>query len=385
MSEQFDFGVLTRDLDITKSRVFRRDDAAFFGPLLCGLDFSWDTSIQTAATDGENLAWSPHDFVRCRDQNQGEDVSTLMHELWHVARLHDLRRGLRCPDIWNDACDIWINRQLIKAKYYIGPDWLVRPDLDHIEVEEDIYDALPKSGGGGSSGGTVPGSGGGHGHCNHAAMAGKTNIQATIANVVKATQSAKMAGQPGSIPGNTEQILEKFLAPIIKWEQHLYQWMSELANEDFTWARPNRRHSEIYLPSRFEDEGRLAHLMYFQDVSGSITDRNIMRFNSELKYVWDVFQPKRMTVAQFDTRITKVDEFTEGDPYEKIKIVGRGGTDLRPVRELIIEMKPTAAIIFSDMQVAPMQKLPVEVPILWVGVDAAHVKPPFGKIIHIKE
>lgn len=382
-----DYSGMTRDLDITKSKVFRRPDAAFFGPLLCSLDFGWDESVQTAATDGKSLLWAPSDFIRCRDEAQGEDVSTLMHELWHNARLHDMRRGSRCPDVWNKACDIWINRELVKAGYYVGKDWLVCPEFDKIELEEDIYDALPKQGGGGNQGGNSSGGGGGHTHCNHGAMSGTFDPQTAIANVVKAVQAAKLAGQPGAIPGNTEQIVDKFLSPIIPWEQHLYQWMQDLADEDYTWARPDRRHnhSGLYLPSRFEDDGRLEHLLYFQDVSGSIQDKDIMRFNSELKYVWDTFKPRKMTIAQFDTRITRVDEFGEGDIFSKIKIVGRGGTDLRPVRELIEKLKPTAAIVFSDMHVAPMQ--PVDIPMLWVAVDSGwgigHT-PNFGKVIRIK-
>ena len=384
--DEFDYSTLDhtsmqRDLDIVKSQVFRRPDAAFFGPLLCSLNFIWDATIPTAATNYESLMWSPIDFMRCRDEGKGEGVSTLMHELWHNARLHDIRQGSRCPDVWNHACDIWINRELKKAGYFIGDTWLLRPDLDKIETEEDIYDHLKKPGGGGANGPSCS-----HGHAN--AQSGpltQNQIQAGIANVVKAMQAAKMAGQPGAIPGHMEQIVDKFLSPIIPWEQHLYQWMSDLAEEDYTWSRPSRRHSEIYLPSRFEDEGRLEHLLYFQDVSGSITDRDIMRFNSELKYVWDTFKPKKMTIAQFDTRITRIDEFEEGDPYKKIKIVGRGGTDLRPVRELIEKMEPTAAIIFSDMQVDPMKK--IDIPILWVAVDSgwgSGHQPTFGKTIHIK-
>lgn len=142
----------------------------------------------------------------------------------------------------------------------------------------------------------------------------------------------------------------------------------------------------MYLPSRFEDEGRLAHLLYFQDVSGSITDGNILRFNSELKFVWDTFQPRKMTIAQFDTRITQIDEFTEGDPYEKIRIIGRGGTSLVPVAELIMEMQPTAVIIFTDMCVSfvPIEQLPIKIPILWVATGS-YAKPNVGKTIYIPD
>lgn len=143
----------------------------------------------------------------------------------------------------------------------------------------------------------------------------------------------------------------------------------------------------MYLPSRFQDEGRLQHLLYFQDVSGSIGNKEILRFNSELKFVWDTFQPKRMTIAQFNTRITRIDEFEEGDIYEKIKIVGRGGTCLEPVAELIQELKPTAVIIFTDMYVSfqPIEQMELKIPVLWVGVNAPDIRPNYGKTIHIKE
>lgn len=235
MTDALDYQKMNHDLDITKSKVFRRPDAAFFGPLLCSLDFAWDESIGTAATNGKFLKWAPSDFLRCHREDRQEDISTLMHELHHAGRLHDLRRGDRCPDSWNKACDILINRDLKKSGYFIGPDWLFRPDLDHIQSEEEIYDVIHNPNGGGGS----------HGHCNHGKMAGQTSPQAQINTVVKAIQAAKMAGQPGAIPGNLEQIVDRFLAPIIPWEQHLYQWMSDLSEEDFTWARPSRRYLGI--------------------------------------------------------------------------------------------------------------------------------------------
>lgn len=371
-----------RQLDQVKSVVLRKPDAAFFGPVMCSLDFQWDESVVTAATNGEYLKWAPSDFDRCRAEDKGEGPSTLMHEFWHVVRLHALRCGNRCPDVWNTACDIWINRELKKAGYYVGTDWVLRPDLDHIEAEEDIYDALPKNPGGGNP----PPPGSRHGKCQHAQSQFQGNPQASIAVVVKAVQAAKQNGQPGSIPGNTEEIIDRFLSPIIPWEQRLKKWMTDLRREEFSWARPTRRNmpTGMYLPSRYEDEGRLAHLVYFQDVSGSIGPDEILRFNSELKYVWDFMKPKRMTVIQFDTRIQKIDEFKQGDKFEEIKIVGRGGTCLICVREKIMELKPTAAIIFTDLQVAPMQKLPFKIPVLWVGVNAAGATVPFGELIHIK-
>jgi predicted metal-dependent peptidase len=376
---------MARDLDRAKAAVFLGKDAAFFGPLMCSLDFVWvrGGDVETAATDGQTFWWNVNDFLRCELE---ERKSTIMHELWHVARLHALRRGERCPDIWNIACDIKINRELRLAGYYLGPDWVDRPDITE-ELEELIYELLPKQGGGAGQG-TQPGAGGsGTGHCQHGQVPVTTQSQqASLAAAVKAVQQAKMAGQPGAIPGNTEQIINKFLAPKIPWEAALHGFFQDLLDNDYSWHRPNRRYCEMYLPSPYEDEGRLEHLAYYQDVSGSVSDKMILRFNSELKHVKETFNPKKMTIVQFDTIIQKIDVFNEEDPFTEIIINGRGGTNLTPVRAHIDEMKPTAAIIFSDMEVSfqPFASKP-ECPIIWIAVNAGAAKPPHGKVIRLNE
>lgn len=230
---EYDYEKMNRDLDIAKTKVFMRPDAAFFGPIMCSLYFQWSDEIETAASNPDNFWWNPEDFLRCQ-QTSGMVEGTIMHELWHVARLHDLRRGERCPDIWNIACDIWINRELKRDKWYAEPPWFIQaPMYDKINTEEDIYEKLKQNG--------QPQAG----NCSHAHAPSQGTKQQQIATVVKAIQAAKMANSPGSIPGNTEQIVDKFLTPIIPWEQHLYQWMADLADEDFTWARPNRRYLEL--------------------------------------------------------------------------------------------------------------------------------------------
>ncbi len=216
-------------------------------------------------------------------------------------------------------------------------------------------------------------------------MGDKETQTKAVNNTVRAVNQAKAGGTTaGNIPGDIEEILSKFLSPVVPWEQVLHRFMNELADEDYTWSRPNRRFREAYLPSRYLELGRLEHLVYFEDVSGSITKEDAIRFNSEVKYVWDVYQPVKMTLAQFDTRITQVIEYEEGDEINEIKIVGRGGTSLKCVRDFIIEHRPTAAIIFSDLECDPMEKLPFDIPIIWVAIRNRKAVVPFGEITHIR-
>jgi predicted metal-dependent peptidase len=391
-----DFAVLQRDLDRAKSALFMSKDAAFFGPLMCTLNFVWAKGLKTAATDGSTFWWDPDDFIRCDIE---ERKSTIMHELWHVARLHALRRGSRCPDVWNKACDIKINRDLISQGYkkIEPPYWLHRPDITE-ELEEEIYELLNKQGGAGAPppgqpaggagnqptpAGQTPGQGQPH-NCSHGQVPVTPQVKQQMLNAtVKAIQSAKMSQQAGSIPGDLELIVNKFLKPVIPWETVLYQFFNDMSDEDYSWSRPNRRYEDMYLPHRQGDD-RLEHLIYYLDVSGSVSDHDVLRFNSEVKFIKEVFNPIKLTLVQFDTIIQQERVFHEEDPFDEIVVVGRGGTSLIPVREHIEKHKPSAAIIFSDLYCTPMEP-GVKTPVIWIAVGNTSAQVPFGKLVHIKE
>ncbi len=377
-----DLTKLQREFDQVVAAVFKRGDAAFYGPLLCALDFQWDYSAPTAQTDGKVLQWNPEDFIKCTPE---ERAATVMHELKHVAKMHNLRRNGRDGKKWNCACDLNINSELVDDGYKIAdsPMFIYDKNMGK-KAEEEIYKLLPPSppqGGGGSGSGTGPGQGGVR--CNHAAMADKMNQTAMINNLTMAAQSAVLAGKPGAIPGNMQEMISEFLTPVVPWEVMLLEWMTDLLDRDYTWARPNRRYPEMYLPSMQEEDGRLEELRYYIDTSESISKNDLIRFNSEVKYVWEHLRPKKLVIVMFDTKIHETIEFKEGDEFDKIKIVGRGGTDLREVREDIIKHSPVAAIIFTDLHVTPMVPLPVEIPILWICTNHKGAKVPFGKILHV--
>ena len=377
----FDF---VRELDRVKAKAFMNKNSAFLAPILCNMRFEWTDRIPTAETDGVDLRWNPNWFQK---MVMGARVTVLLHEIWHIARLHSLRRGSRDPLWWNYACDIWINNMLEdENNSFEGIENCWKDQQYRGLVEEEIYDRIynpnnkqtpPPTGSFGDDGGA-----GDLG--NQGQEISNQQKQELLSVVTMAAHSAKMSSSPGSIPGDTEQILTQFLKPVVPWQQLLHRFFNDMLTTDYTWRRPNRRFDDIYLPSTYQDDGRLEHLMYFMDVSGSITQKDLLRFNSEVKYVWEEYQPQKMSLVQFDTRISHEQVIKEGDVLTEMVVKGGGGTSLVPVREHIIKHRPTAAIIFSDMEVEPMAKLPFEVPIIWVvlGGRRSH-KPSFGDVIVI--
>lgn len=379
---------LTRELDKVKAKAFFGETAAFLAPIMCSMRFEWNTTEPTASTNGIDLSWNSDWFEKLPFDAR---VTVLMHELWHVARLHMLRCGSRDPEWWNYACDLWINNMLEKAKYsFLGLEGCWKDSQYDVMVEEDIYDAIynqqasppppPQTGAFGDPGG------GGDMKQASSADGNQAAMNDVLTTVVRAMHQAELSGaKPGSMPGDQKELIKSFLKPVVPWQRLLNRFFTDMLDDDYTWRRPNRRHSDIYLPSRFTDDGRLEHLAYYLDVSGSITKKDVLRFNSEVKHVKDFYNPEKMTFVQFDTRIAHEEIITENDAFDEVVVRGGGGTCLVPVRDHIIKHRPTAAIIFSDMEVAPMEKLPFDIPVIWVVIRNTRVKPPFGTMININQ
>lgn len=394
-----------RLMDKVRAKIFQGSNAAFLGPLMASLNFYWTDKVETCATDYVSIFWNPADFDKlCED----ERVSSIIHELGHNYRFHGLRCGDRDHDTWNQACDIIINRDLRKSGWVANPPNFL-PDYWHLGngPEEDIYDKLmqqkanaPQSGGSpngpngpqGNQSGNSSGQNSGHQHptgqCSCAQLGPVTQAQAqkAIQNVVQAVQQAQMANKPGDIPGEVEQLISTFLEPKINWEELLHRWFNGFLDNTYSYRRPNRRYAPqgILMRSRFPDKHRLDNLIYAFDVSGSVSDNMVIRFNSEVKHIRDTYQPKKITLILFDTKIQRVIEVDENDDFDQLKVVGRGGTHLECVRQFIMDNEATAAIIFTDLFCEPMAPGP-EIPILWIAVNNPQGTVPFGEILHIEE
>jgi len=385
INDDLDYELLDRELDKTKLATYQGKNSAFLGSLMCSLNFSWVSDIATAGTNGINIYWNPYWFLKLDKESR---ITILVHELWHVALLHNIRCGTREHKVWNWACDFAINNMMDNEGYNFSN---LDPLIDHSFGEkpaEEIYDILV-----------------GHNMTfdklwNVTDANGKSDdtdlvlpdsdsdgiaLEHDIVNkVVGATHAAMLAGD---VPGDIEAILKRFLQPKLPWEQLLFNFFNDMSGQDFKWSRPNRRYNDVYLPSLQDDDNGLEHLIYYLDVSGSISDGQIIRFNSEVKFIKEYFNPHKLTLCLFDTRITKEIVFKEEDTFEEIIIIGRGGTDLSPVRAHIIEHKPTAAIIFSDLCCAVMEKLPptVKSNIIWIAVNNTGATVNEGKLVHIRE
>lgn len=353
----------TRALEKTKASIFVGSNAAFLGTLLCGLTFRWDKEVGTAGVTQTTFSWNPEWFDSLTAE---ERKGVLLHELWHIALLHLSRMGERNQEKWNIACDLRINANLIEEgvqlpkgrlyeKYYEDPYW----------SEEKIYENLPDSSMQLQSWGTklTNESSGDQAH--------------QIALVQQAALSAKASGD---LPGNVSSLLSEFLKPKLNWKQVLHQYLTEKKDADWSWQRPNRRFTDMYVPSLLEQDGGLTRIAMFLDVSGSISPVELQRFISEVKFVQEELQPEELLVIQFDTKITQVDRYNRETQFKDLTIKGYGGTSFKPVQEFILKHNPTISIIFTDLIAQQMGSVGKN-EVIWI--ISSNLIPPFGKAFYV--
>jgi predicted metal-dependent peptidase len=352
----------------TKGQLFfSKTCSGLLGRMLCTLDFKWDDSFSTAAISPRMLYWNPEFFLSLDEQTR---VTVLAHELYHKARLHHQRRGNRDSRVYNWAGDYVINNDLKDAGFYMGGFPYLLDDRFRGMETGDVYDILvqedPLSSALGMDIFEDP----------------DMDVNEYVNDAIASFSAARFASQPGSIPGESEVFIDEFLNPVLPWNQLLYNFFNELTDQEYSYARPNRRYDNPLMRGLVGTNG-LDHLIYYLDVSGSISDEQVVRFNSEVKFIKDELQPEKLTLVLFDTRICDVFTFAKDEPFEKIVTTGRGGTDLQEVFEHMKAEAPTAAVIFTDLCVSIPEN--PGIPIIWAisGNDGASV--PYGRLIFVPE
>lgn len=370
---------LTKLLDKAKLKIFSDSvrSSAFLAPLLCQCSIEFTEECETARTNGIVIQFNPDFFKNLN--NTSERAFLLFHELWHIAKMHQLRCGNKDKVRWNMACDYHINIMLKEDFSLDMPEGgLLDEQYRHLS-EEEIYSLLPEDAGNPSS----P-------YLDLAPLdSNEEKFQNSIVSEILGAVSTAVHSCGSGVNKEVVEILNKFTAPQINWKQELQDYFKETyQNQDYSWKRPSRRIQDCYFPSiTGEDEGRLEHLAYFVDTSGSISEEQIVAFNSEIKFIKDELKPKKLTVITFDTSINEPISYSEDDEFEFLEVIGRGGTSLEDVYDWIEKNKPTASVIFSDLICDPMPK--PSTPVVWCVIKydeeiSVQWEPHYGKVIPIK-
>lgn len=394
----------------------------FFGSLSFKLDFVEDPSCKSTWTDGVRLGYNPLFISRLSfDEVKG----VFCHEIMHCVLSHHLREGDRVHERWNRACDYVINSTLIESGFVLPLGALLDAKFADMSADK-VYSLLPEEtygngdGNGDDDGNSGNGDGDGNsdsdgnnsnsnsnGNGNNGAPCGCGEVRAPekengkplspseTKQMIKewkvaahqAIQASKLAG---NLPKGLERFIRKSLLPSVNWKQVLHRFVNQSARNDYSWFPPNKRYvyRGFYLPSLKSEE--LPPVVLVVDTSGSVGQKELDRFASELTSVLMEHRTS-CTVIYCDSKIANVEEFSSDDLPLNLHPKGGGGTNFRPAFDWVEEHgdTPSCLIYFTDLYCDSFPDYIPDYPVLWAHIpdsDNSGDNPevPFGEIIEIE-
>jgi predicted metal-dependent peptidase len=339
--------------------------------------------LETQATDGRTI-WINREFFTAVPLEQ--QVTELVHELFHKILLHMTRRGMRDPKLWNIACDHAINTWMKKLSFTIPPDWLCDMRFEGM-LAEQIYAILKKENdemGGGGQGHQMPK---GRLDIKEPALPSPEEVakfEDDIKQLVdKAIANAKAIGKlPAGMEKGTVEAYKPAKEP---WYNHLHRYMQSLSLSQYNWARINRRmmitHG-VFAPMHYSEA--LGEVVVALDTSGScFAAAQQSQFAMHLNAILAEAKPRRVHVVYFDAKTYPGEVIEAGELEVKTKPSGGGGTDFGPIFDWIDEegIVPEVSIILTDL----LGKFPneePEYPVVWANTRPRG-RAPFGETIHV--
>lgn len=346
-------------------------------------------------------------------------IFIMLHEIAHIGLKHVARRENRDPQLWNTACDYYVNK-VISEEFGILPGdetqvngvTVAMPTFglfcSSIDTDEDyvekIYEGLEKQAKkngyfSAKNGITMPGNSGKNGSSNRDfefTVKGSKNLRDDF------TSSSKKAGQykevkinisPDSVngdlintgddadslkqsadkivsdalvrvemngtgigdqPGGLLSIIKEMLKSELDWRKLLRKYLIAATVSDSSFSHPDKRmyyQRSIYPGQVKDEENQVKGVKVCIDTSGSISDEDIMYFCGQ---VYDLTKQFKIDaeLIYWDTSVESTGNFTGYKEFQRVDIVGRGGTEPSVIFNYFdskkCKVKPIVTLVFTD-------------------------------------
>jgi len=336
----------------------------FFGNLAMRLKLvNADSWCETAATDGRHFYYNTK-FVN--DLTTNQMMFLFCHELLHAAYEHVGRTGSRDRQLSNIAMDYVVNADCMRH----GLGERIMPSLYDQKYEgwswEQVYDDLYKNAekidmetlldmmldehleGEGEGNGDKDGKDG---------KGKRPTLSEEERKKIKdefreAMLSAAQATGAGNVPKGIKRVISQLTEPKINWRELLNQQIQSVIKNDYTYAIPARKNfaNGFSIPSMKKDE--TIDICVAIDTSGSISDRQLKDFVTEVKGIMEQYDDFKLRLWCFDTNTYQHAEFDSGNAHdiETYEAPGGGGTDFDVNWTWMKEndVEPKMFVVFTD-------------------------------------
>ena len=388
----------------------------FFGLMLMQVKFILNEGIITAGTDGMDIYFNPTFMDKLTDK---ELSFILMHEVMHMALRHCSRLGNRDQNLFNKACDIVVNSNILKANgmdpesitvSFEGVSMHKVPDgrEGYLFTAEQVYDMILQQNRASQASqkraaNTSQHKDSGDSHaksyigCDDHSMWNNErpeekyendaiwqNRLRNAENLLK--ERAEAGSQTAGMPPGIERKLQALSRSRMDWRMILNDFIQEDV-VDYSFMPPDRRFGEspFFLPDFNEKDESVRSILFMIDCSGSVSDHQVTEAFSEVKGAIDQFNGKLSGwLGFFDTGITKPKPFSDIRELIKIHPQGSGGTRFDQIFEYarteMKDIRPAMIIILTDGYAwFPEEAAADGIPVLWI-LNNDYINPPWGKV-----
>ena len=367
-------------------------DHGFYGVLLMHMRFALDEGIKTAGTDGTTTYFNPAFLDSLSDR---ELDFVFMHEVLHVVLQHCSRYEERHRLLFNVACDIVVNSNVLYSNgmdvRYItlkehGEAMHLTPagEEGYLYTAEEVYEMLMRE-----AAYMDFDSWDDHGFWGAYAQ-NSAESDAWRQHFKDACLNVQRRGY-GDMPAFAERLLKDMQKSRINWREQINDFVQQDVC-DYSFSPPDKRFfdSDFMIPDYNDYDTAVKNVLFFIDTSASMSDKMVTEAYAEVKGAIDQYGGKLQgKLGFFDGNVKQPLPFGDVEDLMKIKPIGGGGTSFinvfKYVTEHMQEDPPVAIILITDGYAPfPEESAANGIPVLWV-LNNTRAKPPWGKVLHIKE
>jgi len=382
---------------LSKVKLWYMIEEPFIGQLLM-LKIIEDPKCPTIGVSNKGTMEYNDEFVK--SLNDKQLLWVMAHEVLHLAYLHPFRCGNRNPRIWNIAADLKVNCDLMERPKEIGErlkngllpnkswnsyDYEIMPDKKIYNIEskttEQIYDEIIEI-------------------CKNNLNKIKIEVMedlimnkeiagaeaSAIENEIRAKVFEAMCNvkDKGNIPRGLAEEYKAMAAPKIKWNFVISQRLKSMLKEK-SWKMPNKKYLPYYFPG--SKRKKTSKILFAIDTSGSMSDDEINEALSEILGYANTFRTHEFYIIPCDCdeyEPIRIKNNERNKLKESVKLMGRGGTDYKPVFEMIKKRwynDIDSLVFFTDLE-CDFPKDPPPYPIFWVSRNSDK-EVPYGRVIHL--
>ena len=395
----------TKRLMLSKMRILCNN--GFYGLLLMHMKYGLDAECGTAYTDGKVIRFDPK-FLD--ELNDDELDFIMMHEILHVALQHCFRGRELEKELYNIACDIVVNSNILLSNNMDTRTITLRSDGEAMHLApngkegyeytaEEVYNMLQKNLGMNnaklqSNGKTKNTTNIIDNHTKWQQIEKNEELEelwiSRLDEVSKTIEIRDSIINRETMPAFAQRRLKELKNAQTDWREILIDFLQEEV-VDYSFMPPDRRFDDcpFFLPDFNDKDIKPENILFMIDTSASMKDDMVTAAYSEVKGAIEQFNGKLIgMLGFFDAVVIEPVPFENEEEFEMIKAIGGGGTNFQIifnyVKEYMTDNLPVSIIILTDGYAPfPKESEAMGIPVIWL-LNNEKVNPSWGKMARIK-